>query len=86
MYERHDSHDSPSAVMAHIMDLRVSEFMQTYCLSKGLQSTGTDDCHQCKRSTRMSQNGRLYAFVAFAEPVPTANAPNRPVTVTRTSR
>jgi hypothetical protein len=58
MYERHDSHDSPSAVMAHIMDLRVSEFMQTYCLSKGLQSTGTDDCHQCKRSTRVSQNGR----------------------------
>ncbi|CAG9234338.1 hypothetical protein BCAR13_710154 [Paraburkholderia caribensis] len=58
MYERHDSHDSPSAVMVHIMDLKVSEFMQTYCLSKRLQSTGTDDCHQCKRSTRMPRNGR----------------------------
>jgi hypothetical protein len=28
MYERHDSHDSPAAVMEHIMRLSVSWFMK----------------------------------------------------------
>ncbi|CAB3961225.1 hypothetical protein BLA3211_00966 [Burkholderia aenigmatica] len=34
MYERHDSHDSPLAVMVHIMELSASEFIGRYCLAK----------------------------------------------------
>jgi hypothetical protein len=40
MYERHDSRDSPLAVMVHIMDLSESEFIRRYCLSKALASIG----------------------------------------------
>src|SRR5690349_3463370 len=44
-----------------------------------LWSRPNEHCQQFISTRRMALIGRLYAFVAFAEPGPTANGSNRPV-------
>lgn len=57
MYERHDSHDSPVAVMVHIMNFRASQFMSERlpCCNLAVKNDGPIVTDSGNRRERLNQ-------------------------------